>query len=385
MLYERADEDLYCVGNLERDKYIAVPAGKLPLVLNFVQLLDGTRSLESIATTLEQEYGQKTDVVQLYQLLSHANLIEDPAPESVFQGEFRRFSFDLLTLNTRRFFEKLQPFARQTNRALWAVGLVVVLLGIASLDAQFLSSQNVFLVGDSFLIGYAVLAAGSLLSILCHELAHAFVASAYGATARSIRMALYMGFIPYFYTEIAGIYPLKPAQRIRIWLAGSYLNLLLGCAGILLYRWAGPFLTLEARQILTKFSLANFFTILGNLSPLMPTDGYFIVSTLLKRVNIRTNALFEFLKWLRREQNRLRGWILVYFLLTSSIIVGWLLMQLYWVAGIAVELLGGRWNLAALQPQFYFLIFVGVVLVRLLGVIFLKLLKNPPKRGNARP
>jgi len=381
VLYERLGEDLYCVGSLERDKYIAVPANKVPLVMNFVTMLDGNHPLETIGAKLEAAYGQKTDVIHLYELFSSANLIETPKPAKIFQGEFRRFSVDLFSLNTRRFFKALRSPAMRSLKPLFFLSLAVIILGSFSLNPQFISNQNIFMVGESFLLGYVVLAVGSLFSILCHELAHAYVAAAYGAVARKVRMALYMGFIPYFYTEIAGIYTLKPALRIRIWLAGSYVNLLLGSLGLLAYRWLGPGMPLEVVQIITKFSLANFFMILGNLSPLMPTDGYFIISTLLKQANIRTNALFEFLKWVRGEKHRLRGWVFGYFMLTSTIILAWLGMQLYWLIGIADEILKGHLGIATFQTQIYFLIFIGVALARLLGMLFVKWVKLHHSQG----
>jgi putative peptide zinc metalloprotease protein len=378
VLYEKPEGDLCCVGSLERDKYIAVPASKVPLILNCVGLLDGNHTLEMVEANLEKNYGQKADVFQLYQLLSGANLIELPAPVQVFQGEFRRFSVDLIIFNTRHFFERLQPGAKRSLKPLFLFGLFVIVLGIISLNSQVISIQNIFLVGDSFLMGYFVLALGSFFSIFCHELAHAFVAAAYGATARTIRVALYMGFIPYFYTEIAGLYTLKPAQRINIWLAGSYANLFLGCLGMLIYRWMGPAaMPPEVGQILTKFSLANLFIILSNLSPLMPTDGYFIVSTLLKKINIRTNALFEFLKWVRGEKNQLRGWILVYFLLTGTLILVMFGVQFRWIAGILNELFAGQLSTKSLQAQIFFIVFIALALLRVVGVFFFKYFKTP--------
>lgn len=369
-LYEKPEGNLYCVGSLERDKYIAVPADRLLMVLDFAALLDGTRTLVAAASAVEEKFGQKVDAEHLFRLLSSANLIEIPAPPQIFQGEFRRLSIDLLTWDVRHFFERFGHAAQKLSQPLLGFSVVVVLLGLLSLDERFFSSQNIYKVGDSFLLGYLALALGSIFSLLCHELAHALVAAANGATTRTIRVALYLGFIPYFYTEIAGMYTLTPARRIYIWLAGGVANLVLAGLGLIAYRWLGGALTPAASQVLTKFCLANFFTIIGNLSPLMPTDGYFILSTLLKKVNIRTNAFTEFTKWLRREKHSLRGGILVYFLLTGSVILFSLGMQFHWLAGILDELIAGRLGLASFQSQIYLFIFFGVAVLRLL-VVFL--------------
>jgi putative peptide zinc metalloprotease protein len=142
---------------------------------------------------------------------------------------------------------------------------------------------------------------------------------------------------------------------------------------MLVYRWLGPVsIYPEIGQVLAKLSLANFFTILGNLSPLMPTDGYFILSTLLKKVNIRTNALFEFLKWVRREKNQLRGGILVYVICSGALILAMLGVQFRWILGIFNELLIGQLSIRSFQTQFLFLAFIALALLRLAGAFLFK-------------
>ncbi len=173
------------------------------------------------------------------------------------------------------------------------------------------------------------------------------------------------GYLPYFYTEIAGLYTLKPRDRIKVWAAGSYSNICLGCVGFVAYGAMASHLPPLAGQIIIKVALANFFRILGDLSPLMPTDGYFILSTLLKQANIRTDAFQEFFKWIRGKENKLRGITLLYFLATGLIIGSGFIIQVRWFVGILYELLRGTLGAQALQPHLYFLVLALLVVVRL--------------------
>jgi putative peptide zinc metalloprotease protein len=338
VLYEKPDEDLYCVGDLERDRFIAVPDSKVDIVLDVAAHFDGEHSLVWIQDYYREEYAQEIDVARLYHLLSQANLIAEPAPENVFQGEFRRFSVDLLDIPTRGFFENLQPLAKRIYTPLLIFTLLGMIAGLWSFQPALLTSRAVYQVGDSFALGYAVLSLVSLLSLGIHECAHAVIAAAHGAVTRHVKLALYMGFIPYIYTEIAGIYTLPPADRLRIWSAGCYANALIGSLGLLTYRVIAPHVSLIAGQVILKIALANFLMILGNLSPLLPTDGYFIVSTLLKKVNVRTNAFRAFFKWLKGEQNKLKGFTLLYFTASSLALLQIFALQVRWFVYIYGEL-----------------------------------------------
>jgi putative peptide zinc metalloprotease protein len=382
-LYQKPDEDLYCVGDLERDRFIAVPESKADIVLDVAAHFDGEHSLAWIQEHYREEHAQAIDVGRLYHLLSQADLIVEPVPENVFQGEFRRFSIDLLDIPTRDFFRNLQPLAKKLYTPLLLFTLLVMLAGLLSFRPALLTDQAVYQVGASFALGYVVLSLASLLSLGIHECAHAVVAAARGAVTRHVRIALYMGFVPYIYTEIAGIYTLPPADRLRIWSAGCYANALVGSLGLLGYRLSAPHIPLIAGQVILKIALANFLMILGNLSPLLPTDGYFILSTLLKKVNIRTNAFQEFFKWLKGKQNKLRGFTLLYLIASSLALLQLFAVQVQWFIYIYGELRARQVPLTLVS------VMLGVLLTaRILIPVFFKRRMRartaPPRRQTIR-
>jgi len=360
VLYEKPGDDLYCIGSIEQDRFIAVPESKVRLVLEIVTFFDGLHSIDWIQNYYLCERHQQVDVASVYRLLSEANLIADPKPTHVFQGEFKRFSIDLVDINIRGFFEKLQPFTRKIFKPLVLTTLVLIALGLASFRFEYLVSSDIFVVQDSYLLGYLTLLLIGPFLTLVHEFSHAFTAAAYGASPRHLKIAVYM-LMPVFYTDIAGIYTLRPKDRIKVWIAGCYSNICIGSIMLLIYRVLSPHFPPDVGQIMLKVALGNFFVVIGNLFPLMPTDGYFIISTLIKQVNIRTNAFQEFFNWIRGQDNNLKGALLAYFLATSLIIVGGLIVQVLWIIGIFNELVRGSPNIQTFSHPIFLM--VGLLLI----------------------
>lgn len=364
LLFEKKEGNLWAIGSVEQDKFVSVPETKVAHISEIVASFDGQHSIDAIQNDYAEKHHQQIDVAKIYHLFSSANLIADPKPLHVFRGEFKRFAVDLLDINIRSFFEKYQPTIRRFFRPLMLITLLLIVAGIAVTRFDQITAADVFTVRNSFLLGYIVLSLSGPFLTLAHELSHAITASYYGASPRHIKVALYFG-LPVFYTDIAGIYTLKPNNRIKIWLAGSYINLVIGCAMLLLYRLLAPGFQPEVGQIMIKIAVGALLSIIGNFSPLTPTDGYFIVSTLLKQANIRTRAFQEFFKLLRGENNKLRGFLLIYFLTGGTVIVGGLVLQLWWLYGMLKEIFSGSFAWQTLQARSALALVSVLVLLRL--------------------
>ncbi len=360
-LFEKKEGNLWAIGSVEQDRFVSVPETMVTHISEIVASFDGQHSIDSIQNEYAEKHRQQIDVAQIYRLFSNANLIADPKPLHVFRGEFKRFSVDVLDINIRSFFEKHQPTIRIFFKPLVLVTLLLIVAGIAVTRFDQITPADIFTVHDSFLLGYIVLSLSGPFLTLAHELSHAITASFYGASPRHIKVAIYIG-LPVFYTDIAGIYTLKPNDRIKIWLAGSYSNLVIGCVMLILYRLLSPIFQPEVGQIIIKIALGSLLSIIGNFSPLTPTDGYFILSTLIKRANIRTRAFQEFFKLIRGENNKLRGILLSYFLASGAMIVGALVVQFWWLFGVLREVFSGNFGWQTLQARSA-IILVGVLIL----------------------
>jgi putative peptide zinc metalloprotease protein len=82
--------------------------------------------------------------------------------------------------------------------------------------------------------------------------------------------------------------------RIAVSLAGPYTNLVIGSLASIA-AWFVPNAVLSA--VLWEFALLSYLGVLLNLNPLMEFDGYYVLSDLLEKPNLRPRAL----AWLGRD------------------------------------------------------------------------------------
>ena len=99
-----------------------------------------------------------------------------------------------------------------------------------------------------------------------------------------------------------------------MWAAGIYMNFVLASLSIVLMQFSRGGLY----KLLIIICTTNISLVLGNLSPLLPLDGYFILTTLIKKPNLRRESFIEFKKWFFRKRNHFSGCYVVYFLFAMS-------------------------------------------------------------------
>jgi putative peptide zinc metalloprotease protein len=101
-------------------------------------------------------------------------------------------------------------------------------------------------------------------------------------------------FGPVAYVDTSDMWLEGRWPRIAVSLAGPYANLVLGGLAALV-AWFVPSAVLSAA--LWEFALLSYLAVLLNFNPLMEFDGYYILSDLLERPNLRPRAL----AWLGRD------------------------------------------------------------------------------------
>lgn len=351
VLFERKDENLYAVGSVSVDRYLAVPESKLKLTMAVVKYLDGTHDLSWIQGRIESEFGMSAKVEDLLLKLRDAGLVKTAQTSTKAHAEVLRNSIVVLSVLVEK------PF--QSVRWLHRIFSLPALIGGTLLAAfvfwnSFLRPKPVFHLGPSYgrlgILGYVVLFVGVLGVALLHESFHGFAAVHYGLKPRRITVALYLGFIPYVYISIPGIYTIAPGKRIVLWSAGLYANMLVAAVLLLLcpFLFAFPTVYLLVHQL----AIANVSIVLFNLSPFMSTDVYFILSTLLKAPNVRTRSYSEFIKWFRSERNTFRGTLAVYSIFSFAMVGYFAIRFLEWLwvtltdivrGGITADIFGRSW------------------------------------------
>ena len=138
---------------------------------------------------------------------------------------------------------------------------------------------------DSYLLGAILAAVASVINIIFHESAHALTSIRCGLQPSSFSMNLYGGFKFLWMVKIKGIYTVERQKRIMIMGAGIYTNFILICISLSLSVWG--VLSGTGSEIFSKILINNVFMIMACSMPFNLSDGYFIVSQLTKRMNMR--------------------------------------------------------------------------------------------------
>ena len=137
--------------------------------------------------------------------------------------------------------------------------------------------------------------AGMLLVFLgvkiVHELGHAIAAMTYGANCKQIGVML-LFFMPTLYCDVSSAWRLESrTQRIVISAAGVYVELMIASLAAICWALSGPgIVNTVSFQLM---ALCGIGTVLINGNPLMRYDGYYILSDLLDRPNLKLSARHE--------------------------------------------------------------------------------------------
>jgi putative peptide zinc metalloprotease protein len=165
-------------------------------------------------------------------------------------------------------------------------GIVAFALGIGGLGAAVEGTE-----AGGWLLLFWVPA--YLLAIVVHEAGHAFTTKHFGREVPRVGVGWYW-FGPVAYVDTSDMWLEGRWPRIAVSLAGPYANLVLGGLAALV-AWFVPSAVLSAA--LWEFALLSYLAVLFNFNPLMEFDGYYVLSDLLEKPNLRPRAL----AWLGRD------------------------------------------------------------------------------------
>ncbi|HET7599686.1 MAG TPA: site-2 protease family protein [Gemmatimonadales bacterium] len=297
-----------------------------PVELYVIQSFDGQHTPTEIAEQLQAD-GLRVSpgaVAGFAQRLSSMGLLERSLAErttlelerlraqrhqrrALFRGELLRMRFSAGDPDVA--LTRLMPYLRWCfSRPFVAVSVALfasyfLILGLAWGDlrtaAVALYSPSAITLGTILLI-WATLA----VIIIFHELGHAFTCKYFGGAVHEMGfMMLY--FQPAFYCNVNDAWSF-PELRARLWVtaAGTWVQLILAALG------AWVWLTTVPGTLISEIALAAVITggitsVLTNMNPLLPLDGYFALSDWLEIPNLRLRAR-EYFGWaVRRHVLRL--------------------------------------------------------------------------------
>jgi putative peptide zinc metalloprotease protein len=173
-------------------------------------------------------------------------------------------------------------FTRVAAAVLGAVAVV----GLVAFGWQWWTgAQSVFLTGNSYAAGAAVLLGLNVVALACHELGHALAAKHAGRRVPAAGFLVYFG-IPSVFVDTTDVWMTGRRGRLRTTAAGPVAGLVLagGCA---LVGLAVP----AAAPWCFKLSFAWYLNALFNLNPFLALDGYYLLMDWLEVPNLRARGL----------------------------------------------------------------------------------------------
>lgn len=331
-LFEKKDGNIYCMGSIDEDRFIQLEENNKEPIKAAVGYMDGTYSLQEIESIMMGNYGYKLNMEHLYTWLCKAGLITNPLEEfKVEKQEMDYLAVTLKKVNLKKFYSGFQKFSERlfTPVTLGCSALIFVgfLLMIFNMK-EFFTIRN-YMIGGSVGLGIVAMLGIFVLSIGVHEFAHAVVGYRYGLKPSSLVFALYIG-TPMFYVKMPGIYTIEPKLRLRVWFAGIYCNMSIAAfAGILLQFAEG-----NLYKFLLLVCTTNISLVVANISPLLPLDGYFMLSTILKRPNLRKGSFKQFKQWALGRENSFHGLYIIYFLVSMGFYAIVISFEIRWIVDI---------------------------------------------------
>ena len=157
------------------------------------------------------------------------------------------------------------------------------MISILNGESLFMSMGTLFSLYSVPLIAIVIFA---LMTI--HEFAHGLALKHYGGKVEEMGF-LILYFIPAFYCNVSDAWMLKKRERIRVSLAGAYIQVFLWALATIAWRLLATD-TLAGRICLITIAFTAIQTIF-NFNPLIRLDGYYLLSDLLEVPNLRPKAI----------------------------------------------------------------------------------------------
>lgn len=316
VLFQNKNGSSYSMGSKSCDRYIQLNDGNKKAVEIAINHMDGKTTIEEIHESMINIYHLNLDVIKLCEWLGKAGLLKNPPEDvSLEKQEMDYLSITIKKWKLDRFFDVFSFLGEKHGLQLLLSSIVIILVGmtIALMNwREFITLKN-YELNNSLFFGIGWMLVVFVVSIGLHEIGHAVVGYHFGLKPKELVFALYVG-TPMFYVKIPGIYTLQPKKRVYVWSVGVYVNLVIASICMILMQLMDG----DIKNLLLIGVTTNLSLVVANLSPLLPLDGYFILSTLLQKPNLRKGSFSQFKNWFLGRENRFEGLYIVYFLLSVS-------------------------------------------------------------------
>ncbi len=289
----------YSMGIKEIDNYLRIAENQKEAIELATSLLNGKRTLAQIRNIMRKKHNIELDVPALYDTLYNAGFIKGGPAAPRNNSEVKILGIPLF-----RYTFQNRPFTAALIQKFWKPALFLMIASILSGVYFFLFSMltpdasgethlfnRIYAMNGSFLFGLLISLLASPLFLLLHELGHFTAAVRHNLKPDYFAISLYMGIFFMWYVKIPGMYTIRKRARIQILLAGGFVNLFLFSSIVNIIYFIPVSLVWE--ELLWKMALANIYSFLFTLLPFSLSDGYFLMTTIAGKSNLRLKLIKE--------------------------------------------------------------------------------------------
>ena len=130
LLYHYDDkDDVYSIGNIEKDKYIEVKESNKDVILYVISQLNGKNTIDEVEQLVREKLNCKINVQELVTILEKAALLEGVDETRVEKGEFDILSFKLVKCELLKY----ESIFRELQVLVNPVKVMVIVLTVVAL------------------------------------------------------------------------------------------------------------------------------------------------------------------------------------------------------------------------------------------------------------
>jgi putative peptide zinc metalloprotease protein len=289
----------------DRQSHQAIEVGEEEFFL--LQQMDGTSALPAIKTRFEDRFHLELPLHKLetfIRQLQNGSFLSDGSaqtgrPDIPQWIPYRELPILIAAHLCRKMVEGLPPWLK-TVFLPCAVGLIISASAILWANWGDLQTgmRGLWTLTPRHAI-FGLLIAYFLLNIP-HEFAHGIACAHFRGRIQEMGLRFFFNLVPVFYCKFFDVFWLKKKrERIWIWFAGGFYQLLVLGVGILGWRLTAS--ESGAHEFFLAVSTVAFAAMLFNLIPLLNRDGYFMMIEAFEIRDLRKRAFETAKAWILRR------------------------------------------------------------------------------------
>ena len=275
------------LGSKSVNSYIKMNENTYKYASDIVEYLKKRRSLEEVEKEIAEKYpGKKINVEAFVERLRSVGLIK---------GSEKRIDDEMGALGVTMFNKQFKKGWGADNALLhlfykffsifpiWAIPLFAIITFVSFYSGKGLRTEHIPSTSALHMALETIIM--TIVCFIIHEAGHAIAAVNNKVNIKEFSLGLYLGIIPMFYFRYSDLKIAAPKTKLKVVLAGIYVNFIavISAYFLSLQPWV-PVLVADSAY---HFAMLNGLMIVSNFMPTRLSDGYYIMSLLINKYDIR--------------------------------------------------------------------------------------------------